>query len=1206
MDTDRNLLFGVLALQLDLIDRDRFVEACTLWTTRKQTPLADLLVERGWLTAADRADVERLLQRKLEKHAGDAHASLAEVADGEVQRVLAVLGDPAVAESLAGLSRHDGQVLLTTVNQLPETRERYTLSRLHAQGGIGQVWLARDASLGREVALKELRPERVGSPVVWARFLQEAQITGQLEHPGIVPVYELSRRPDDRQPFYTMRFVRGRTLSAAIQGYHEKRRAGEAGPLDQQALLQAFVAVCNAVAYAHSRGVVHRDLKGQNVVLGDFGEVMVLDWGLAKVLARPEAGDTAPPVALDPETEHEATLQGQVLGTPAYMAPEQADGRLDLIDPRTDVYGLGAILYELLAGRPPFSGASTQEVLRKVREEEPERPRRVLAGVPAPLEAVCLKALAKRREDRYATAGALAEDVRRFLADEPVTAQREPWSVRAGRWVKHHRPLVAGAAAAVLVAAVSFAVATVFLTAANERERTARKQALDNEREAGLQRDEAKKQRDEAQTQRDEAQKQRDRAQANFKLAHEAVDQYLNRVSENTLLEQPGLQSLRKDLLASALPFYRRFAEEQQGNPAARLELAEAHARRAWITYEADSWAGALPYYEKAAQLLEELAHEKPSDKDYQRRLMRLYRQLACLCYLNQQPGAAQGYLVRAQDLAKGLDGDRARQAEQLMTQAVFWQVAQQSSRAEPGLRKARELLDKLMVEDPDNVDYQNQLAICCVLLGMVYQGEGRPADAEEAIQRGQAMWKRLAARYPAAMFQARAVALGQTALAEFYRSSNQPAKAAPAYEEAVASLKALADKNPTLTDVQVCLGLGAEALGHLYLDAHKPEQAATAFQQAVAALDRVVAQQPGDARFRYALGDSMAYLGQCYQNTHRLAEAEALHQKALALRQALADKEPNNLQYQNDLGFSYQNLGWVCHANNQMPQAEAAYRKALAVQRRLVDKNPDNTYYLDMLSFTHHALGQVCVATHRPAEAEAAFQEALALREKLAGKNPNYARAAAFLAETELSLGDLARAAEKPEAALERFGQAVTWYQRATEQDPGNVAARYGLGLAHAQRASTLVRLGRYEEALPDVDPALPLLAPPQQAGLRATRAIALAYLGQHGRAVAEAEAVAREAALPAGVSYDLACAYAVASAAVTKDQKLPPTQREKLTSRCAATAMELLGKARDDGVFRNPAAVANLKKDRDLDPLRQREDFRKLLAGLEDKPAP
>jgi PAS domain S-box-containing protein len=423
-ETDRNLLFGVLALQADLIDPQQFIEACLLWTSRKDVPLADLLIERGWIVAADRAHLDYLLERKLRKHGGDARASLAAIPD-DVKRSLAALGDDDIQRSLAHqLGAEEATHLAATVDHIPGPHERYSRLRLHATGGIGRVWLAHDGDLGRDVALKELRPERAEQAALAARFLQEARITGQLEHPGVVPVYELARRRDDRQPFYTMRFVKGRTLSEAARAYHRKRSAGQADALDLPVLLNAFVTVCNTVAYAHSRGVIHRDLKGQNVILGDFGEVVVLDWGLAKLVGRAEAEPQARPVALDDAgADSGYTVQGQTLGTPAYMSPEQAAGRPDLIDRRSDVYGLGAILYEILTGEPPFTGPSTDEVLRKVREEEPVPPGQFWTEVPPALEAVCLRALAKQPADRPAAAGDLAQEVQGWQESERRKAE---------------------------------------------------------------------------------------------------------------------------------------------------------------------------------------------------------------------------------------------------------------------------------------------------------------------------------------------------------------------------------------------------------------------------------------------------------------------------------------------------------------------------------------------------------------------------------------------------------------------------------------------------------------------------------------------------------------------------------------------------------------------------------------------------------------
>jgi serine/threonine protein kinase len=424
--TDRNLLFAVLALQADFLDADQFIKVCTLWTTRKQTPLADLVIELGWMTATERADVERLLERKLKRYGGDPRAGLAAVGD-DLKRSLAALQDDDIHRTLCDLPGPDAPTTLATVDEpIPGPQERYTLTRLHARGGIGQVWVARDAAFARNVALKELRPERATLPTHRARFLQEARITGQLEHPGIVPVYELAVRAADQQPFYTMRFVKGRTLSETARAWHLTRVQGQAGLLDLVPLVNAFITVCNTVAYAHSRRVIHRDLKGENVVLGDFGEVVVLDWGLAKLVDQKDAADaTAIEVDHAGPIDIGLTVQGQAMGTPGYMAPEQASGRVDIIDRRTDIYGLGAILYEVLTGHPPFAGPDTREVLRKVREEQPQLPREQWPDVPPALESICMRALAKRPNDRFGSANELATAVQSWQEVERREAQEE-------------------------------------------------------------------------------------------------------------------------------------------------------------------------------------------------------------------------------------------------------------------------------------------------------------------------------------------------------------------------------------------------------------------------------------------------------------------------------------------------------------------------------------------------------------------------------------------------------------------------------------------------------------------------------------------------------------------------------------------------------------------------------------------------------------
>jgi PAS domain S-box-containing protein len=420
-------LFGALAFEAGLINSSQFIEACTLWNTCRDVPLASLLIERGWILAADEEHLRYLLERRVRIHGGEPLAILAAAGD-DVKRCLASLEDPEIQKTLTELGCPGQQGLDATAALASEVRERYSLARLHATGGAGRVWEAHDGTMGRMIALKELRPEKAHDAGLWHRFVREARITGQLEHPGIVPVYDLARRPHSQQPFYTMRFVKGKTLTHAARDYHSKRAAGKATSLEFLTMLNGFVAVCNTIAYSHSRGVIHRDLKGQNVILGDFGEVVVLDWGLAKLMNLPD--DDVPLSIMsdnqgDNQDAADLTIEGQTIGTPAYMAPEQAAGRNELVGIRSDVYGLGAILYEILTGRPPFDGSSAREVLSEVCHAQPVAPSEVWADVPPSLAATCLRALSKTPIDRHGSASEMAQDVQNWQEVERRKAEDE-------------------------------------------------------------------------------------------------------------------------------------------------------------------------------------------------------------------------------------------------------------------------------------------------------------------------------------------------------------------------------------------------------------------------------------------------------------------------------------------------------------------------------------------------------------------------------------------------------------------------------------------------------------------------------------------------------------------------------------------------------------------------------------------------------------
>ncbi len=462
---DRNLLFGVLAWQAGVLTESQLLAAMQAWTFVKGKSLAEILVEQSVLTDSQREKLEPMVQAHIELHhdnVGQALQSLTSVpgvtmslrkrvTDDDVQASLNHFDLTVARDSSDG----GGQRLDSTVLRPPPPgQSRFQIIRPHARGGLGEVFVAEDQELNREVALKEIQSRFADQQDSRNRFVLEAEITGGLEHPGIVPVYGLGKY-DDGRPYYAMRFIKGDSLKDAIKEFHETQSLkNPTRSLRLRKLLGRFVDVCQAISYAHSRGVLHRDLKPGNIMLGKYGETLVVDWGLAKVAGRDDLLKAGDEQTLQPSSGSGVTptVMGRAIGTPAYMPPEQAAGRLDELGPASDVYSLGATLYHLLTGASPFEGKDLVSTLKGVKDGGFTPPREVNSDIHPAIESVCLKAMSLKPADRYASPEDLANDVEQFLADEPVSAMSEPLFVKAGRWVRKHQTLTATTAAAVLVA----------------------------------------------------------------------------------------------------------------------------------------------------------------------------------------------------------------------------------------------------------------------------------------------------------------------------------------------------------------------------------------------------------------------------------------------------------------------------------------------------------------------------------------------------------------------------------------------------------------------------------------------------------------------------------------------------------------------------------------------------------------------------------
>jgi eukaryotic-like serine/threonine-protein kinase len=1027
--TDRNLLFGLLALQNNFIDRDALVDAFHRWVGDRSTALGQILLDRGALSSSRHALLAGLVAEHISLHGGDAEKSLAALSSvGSVREDLARIADPELHASLAQVSaarRDEDSDPFRTFGQASlgastSAGSRFRILRPHAKGGLGQVSVALDQELDRPVALKEIQDRHADELDSRARFVQEAEITGKLEHPGIIPVYGLGHDATGR-PFYAMRFIQGDSLKEAIASFHgdvELKMDPARRSTRLRELLRRFTDVCNAVAYAHSRGVLHRDLKPGNIMLGPYGETLVVDWGLAKPLGQtlethgeqPATGSdrsspsasTDGPIRLSGQSgSWAATVAGSPIGTPAFASPEQVLGKLDLLGPASDVYGLGATLYALLTGHAPAESEELAVVLRRVANGDIPAPRSIDSSIPRPLESICRKAMAVRMGDRYKSARAVADDVKRWMDDEPVSAYGDPIALRAARSVRKHPRLVTGVAAAVLVGVTALGIAYSRESSINRELRMA-KNETDRRLDQTLQ----------------------------------AVEDYYSGVGAEVLLGQQEFHDLRARLLEKPRQFYEQLSSELASSKApdkrTRFLLARGRMRLGQIYRTLSRHDEARTQLESAIALLRESAALSPD-------------------------GAVQASWAKSE------------------YELGLVQLSRADYRAsEASLRMAIEIWTSLAAAHPDTAAYAKGLADCFSGVGVLQHHAGDASGSVASYRQAIAIWAKLADSQPDVpeYLSGRALCAANLGLAQ--QETGDLAAAAKSLEQAIAIYDKLLVGKPDVPSYQNALAHAHVSLGTVRQATGELPRATESYRQAIATGIKLTAAQPNVLLYRETLADSYGYLGFVQVHTGDLTGAVGSLQQAVTIYTTMTAAHPDIPIYQRGLAVSFKGLGDAQRNLSDTKGTVESYRRSIAIYIKLKPSERSIPNLLEGLADSYSGLGIVQVATRDYAGAALSYRDALSIRDGLVKAHPEVPRNHFLLADILNEFGQLHRGSGRLDPARESYERAGTILERLVKEHPQVLEYKKlfagvltNIGLVDMAQGRRLDALRRFQQAL-------------------------------------------------------------------------------------------------------------------------------------------
>lgn len=885
-----------------------------------------------------------------------------------------------------------------TVDYKPEYHSRYTLTQVYGEGGLGQVWLATDPALKREIALKRIRPGKDGSRNAQLRLIKEAQITGQLEHPNIIPVYELEHADSKGRPFYTMKFLRGQTLRQQIQAYHEKRKKGEHDPLDLVNLLNAFIDTCFAIAYAGARGIVHRDLKPDNIMVGDFGEVLVLDWGLAKKIGQKDEEYDKREIELASVLDETSTHVGGVVGTPAFMAPEQAAGRNDHVDARTDVYGLGAVLFSILAGTSPHRGnktknrvKDTQDLLTRISIGSTPSVREIDSTIPRSLDAICAKAMSHAHLNRYQDARELAKDVQRYLADESVSVVAESWQERVGRWLRKNRAKTQTLATSAVVVIVVAVGAALFVADAWKGEADAHAKTQD-----AL----------EAESRAKEATEKARKEATDFFLASRRTVDTLYRELSDSLSEYPAVQSLRVKLLEEAATEYERLAETRSEVSELKLEAARSLVRLGEVWRLLRNFDRATRSFEQARTQLAGIVRQDASNSLAASELVTCLNgqglTWATIAPLEAADGAsnpssrADRYYTEALETVDALLSKSDEQ--DLVGRLVLKRLKARIHANRGNLLSGTDRLDDALHNLSDaEVDFRGiaesdgsneslyEHAKSLVALSTILSLKGQDDEVKSQLSEAIKVYSRLVVANPDDTRFLSGRADARLSLANATRGDDALSARLGVYQECVDDYLLLIQARP---DVPLYRSNLVSAETNIAQVLYQQGETTTAGEHAYAALEQVLVLTGSDPASAHLLSLEVyvqVTYGQILRDAGNFTDAEALFTAALQECQRLTTAVPEDANLWRLQSEAKNNLGVLYLVTDQAELAQQAFSGAREDFKKTLEISPNVIAATNGHAWASSYLGDALRMLDREGEAAPMYDEALDLRKPLA-----------------------------------------------------------------------------------------------------------------------------------------------------------------------------------------------------------------------------